>query len=118
MNTNIRCLAIVVGMLIATATIADYYKMGDLRDAARDKQYNITVNFVRGSVEMWLATIFHRSEDSPKIRTASGECINEFSSEALTWDMLDQEDKYPDDLPVAVVIESILDDCLQKGLAK
>ena len=117
MNTNIQCLAIVVGTL-ATNTDADSYKMGDLRDATRDKRYNITVNFVRGSVEMWLATIFHRSEDSPKIRTASGKCINEFSSEALTWDMLDQNDKYPDNLPVAVVIESILDDCLQKEMAK
>ena len=114
MNTNIRCLAIVVGILVATNTAADFYKMGDLRDAARDKRYNITVNFVRGSVEMWLAT----TEDSPKIRSASGKCINEFSSDALTWDMLEQKDKYPDDLPVAVVIESILDDCLQKEMAK
>lgn len=114
MNINIRCLAIMVGMLIATDTVADYYKMGALRDAARDKRYNITVNFVRGSVEMWLAT----TEDSPKISSASGKCIDEFSSEALTWDMLAQNDKYSDDLPVAVVIESILDDCLQKEMAK
>ncbi len=123
MNINIRCMAIVVGMLIATNTVADYYKMGDLRNAARDKRYNITGNFVRGSTEMWLANVFRGmakapSNDELKIRTAAGKCINEFGSEFLTWTMLDQNDKYPDDLPVAVVIASIMDDCLQKQMAK
>ena len=119
MNMNIRCLTIVVGMLIATNTVADYYKMEDLRDAARDsgfERYGITGSFVRGSAEMWMAKV--PSHDDLKVRSATIKCINEFGSEFLTWTMLDQKDKYPDDFPVAVVIASILDDCLQKEMAK
>ena len=57
-----------------------------------------------------------RLDDGQKIRTASGKRINDLSSEVLARAILEQNDNYSDELPVAVVIASVLEDSLQKEM--
>ena len=132
-----RTIFIVIVILLSMNTAADVYTMGDLRDAVKAENYDISSNYVRGSTEMWMLMARHGSEDSPTMLAAArkcttndllteiarecvselvikatANCINDFLSGVITWEMLDQNDKYPDEWPVAIVIEDVLSRCL------
>jgi len=140
---RMRAIFIVLVLLLSMNAAADVYTMGQLREAVKAESYNISSNYVRGSTEMWMLMARHRSEDSPTMLAAArkcttndsltevarecvsdlvikatANCINDFLSGVITWELLDQNDKYPDDWPVAIVIEDILSRCLFTEVSK
>lgn len=108
-----------IGILLwALNAEAGPYKMENLRNAMKAERPEVAFTFVAGAMEMWMATFLFRGNEGSKIRASATKCASEFSARSFTLYLVDQPDKYPNELPVAVAIAERMEGCLRKELAE